>query len=183
LVELFEAQIICSEVPLASGLLAEESPSPEGNSVIYTFHTPLHRAACEALSRASSTRLGRRIGQALAICVGDLGWSIHLANDVDFALTPELIRSLFAVEGFEDDVLDGLDRSSFLAQQFSHVAAIVLMVLRNREHGRRVHVGGLNWVSSRLYPLIKSVCPNHLLLRETRRHVLENVLDVPSATC
>ena len=55
------------------------------------------------------------------------------------------------------------------------------MVLRNSEPGRRVRVGGLNWVSTRLYPLVKAACPDHPLLRETRREVLEDLLDVPAA--
>ena len=42
-------------------------------------------------------------------------------------------------------------------------------------------VGGLNWVSSRLYPLVKAACPHHPLLRETRREVLEETLDAPTA--
>jgi ATP-dependent Lhr-like helicase len=53
--------------------------------------------------------------------------------------------------------------------------------LRNPEHGRRVRVGGLNWVSTRLYPLVKAACPHHPLLRETRREVLHDRLDVPAA--
>jgi len=54
------------------------------------------------------------------------------------------------------------------------------MVLRNPEGGRR-RVGGLLWVSTRLYPLVKAACPDHPLLRETRREVLEDVLDAPTA--
>jgi ATP-dependent Lhr-like helicase len=54
------------------------------------------------------------------------------------------------------------------------------MVLRNPEQGRRVWVGGLNWVSSRLYPLVKAACPHHPLLRETRREVLDDLLDLPT---
>ena len=42
-------------------------------------------------------------------------------------------------------------------------------------------MGGLNWVSTRLYPLVKAACPDHPLLRETRREVLEDLLDVPAA--
>jgi ATP-dependent helicase Lhr and Lhr-like helicase len=183
LIELFEAQIILSEVPQASGLLVEESPSPTGDGMIYVFHAPLHRAACEALGRASSARLGRQIGRDLTLCVADLGWSIHLPDDADLALTPESIRSLLALDRFSDDVLEGLDRGELMARRFRHVAATALMVLRNPEHGRRVRVGGLNWVSRRLYPLIKSACPDHPLLRETRREVLENVLDVSAALC
>src|SRR5205823_4681505 len=54
------------------------------------------------------------------------------------------------------------------------------MVLRNPEGGRR-RVGGLLWVSSRLYPLVQAACPDHPLLRETRREVLEDLLDTPAA--
>jgi ATP-dependent Lhr-like helicase len=37
------------------------------------------------------------------------------------------------------------------------------------------------WVSQRLYPLVRAACPDHPLLRETRREVLEDLLDVRSA--
>ena len=42
-----------------------------------------------------------------------------------------------------------------------------------------MRVGGLNWVSTRLYPLVKAACPDHPLLRETRREVLDDLLDAP----
>jgi ATP-dependent Lhr-like helicase len=54
------------------------------------------------------------------------------------------------------------------------------MVLRNPEGGRR-RVGGLLWVSQRLYPLVRAACPDHPLLRETRREVLDDLLDTPAA--
>ena len=50
------------------------------------------------------------------------------------------------------------------------------MVLRNPEGGR-TRVGGLLWASNRLYPLGKAACPDHPLLRETRREVLHDLLD------
>ena len=75
----------------------------------------------------------------------------------------------------------GWTGASCLARRFQHVAATGLMVLRNSEPGRRVRVGGMNWVSTRLYPLVKAACPDHPLLRETRREVLEDLLDVPAA--
>jgi ATP-dependent Lhr-like helicase len=54
------------------------------------------------------------------------------------------------------------------------------MVLRNPDGGRR-RVGGLHWVSTRLYPLVKAACPDHPLLRETRREILDDLLDAPTA--
>ena len=181
LIELLEAQIQCSEIPASSSLLVERSPSPYGAGSIFSFHAPVNRAACEALGRACAARLGRQLGRDLTLCVADLGWSIRLPDEADSALSPDFLPSLFVSEGFADDVLEGLDRGDLLARRFRHVAATALMVLRNPQFGRRVRVGGLNWVSTRLYPLVKSMCPDHPLLRETRREVLEDILDVPAA--
>ena len=182
LIELFEAQLQWSEVPGSAGLLVEEAPALDGDGLVYTFHAPLHRAACEALGRATAARLGQRFGRNLALSVADLGWSIRVDNGVDAGgLDPPAVGPLLEPDGFDDDVLEGLDRGELLARRFQHVAATGLMVLRNGEPGRRVRVGGMNWVSTRLYPLVKAACPDHPLLRETRREVLEDLLDVPAA--
>ncbi len=181
LVELFEGQRQWSDIPGTSEILVEESPTPEGEGTTYVFHAPLHRAACEALGRATAARLGRRWGRNLGLCVADLGWSIRLPEDGTAALTPDAILPLFELAGFADDVLLGLDKGELPARRFQQIAATGLMVLRTTEPGRRVRVGGLNWVSTRLYPLLKAACPDHPLLRETRREVLEDLLDVPAA--
>jgi ATP-dependent Lhr-like helicase len=181
LADLFEAQAQWSDVPGATDLLVEESPSTTGGGVVYTFHVPLPRAACEALARATAARLGRRFGRNLRVSIADLGWSIHITDDVPTALEPGDIARLFGLDGFVEDVLEGLDRGELPARRFRNVAATALMVLQNPSPGRRVRVGGLHWVSTRLYPLVKSACPEHPLLRETRREVLHDVLDVPAA--
>lgn len=173
---LFEAQERLSEVPGQDTLLVEESPNEQGYA--YAFHAPLGRSACEAIGRAIAARLGRRFGRDLSLTVADLGWSILLPGDarLDRANLPALLDP----SRFADDVLEGLDRGELPARRFRHVAGTALMVLRNPEGGRR-RVGGLLWVSNRLYPLVKTACPDHPLLRETRREVLEDLLDVPSA--
>jgi ATP-dependent helicase Lhr and Lhr-like helicase len=179
LIELFEAQVQWSEVPDALDLLVEQSPSPLGEGSVYTFHAPLHRAACEALGRATAARLGRRFGRNLALAVADLGWSIRLPDDASHAIGP--IAPLLTLDRFTDDVLEGLDRGELPARRFRFVASTALMVLRNPELGRRVRVGGLHWASTRLYPLVKAACPDHPLIRETRREVLHDLLDAPAA--
>jgi ATP-dependent helicase Lhr and Lhr-like helicase len=176
LVGLFEAQEQHSEVPGPGVLLVEESPHEEGYA--YTFHAPLGRSACEALGRATAARLGRRFGRDQMLVVADLGWSILLPGGAK--LGADEVEPLLSPVGFADDVLEGLDRGELLARRFRHVAGTALMVLRNPEGGRR-RVGGLLWVSNRLYPLVKAACPDHPLLRETRREVLDDLLDAPTA--
>ena len=177
LVALFEAQERLSEVPGESTLLVEESPHDAG--LTYTFHAPLSRAACEALGRATAARLGRRFGRNLSLAVADLGWSIQLPDGA--RLTREDLTTLLTPDRLADDILEGLDRGELAARRFRHVASTALMVLRNPEGGKKRRVGGLLWVSNRLYPLVKAACPGHPLLRETRREVLEDLLDAPAA--
>jgi ATP-dependent Lhr-like helicase len=179
LTELFEAQLQWSIVPDTTEVLVEESPDPAAEGTILVFHAPLHRSGCEALARATAARLGRCLERNLSIGVADLGWSIRIPGDTPSPL--EAASSLFSPDGFAEDVLEGVDRGELLARRFRQVAATGLMILRNPEPGRRVRVGGFEWASTRLYPLVQAVCPGHPLLRETRRVVLEDVLDVPSA--
>lgn len=173
---LFEAQEQLSEIPSPGALLVEESPHPEGLS--YAFHAPLGRSACEALGRAIAARLGRKYGRDLALTVADLGWSIRLPDGA--RLPVEEVAPLLDPANFDDDVMEGLDRGELLARRFRHVAGTALMVLR-RPEGGRTRVGGMLWVSTRLYPLVKAASPDHPLLRETRREVLEDLLDAPCA--
>jgi ATP-dependent Lhr-like helicase len=175
---LIEAQERESEVPGGDLLLVEESPSEEPEGLTYTFHAPLGRSAIEALARASAARLGRRFGRDLAVAIADLGWSISLPPGD--RLESDDLPSLVSPVEFAEDVVEGLDRGDLMARRFRHVAATALMVLRNPE-GKRTRVGGMLWVSNRLYPLVRAACPDHPLLRETRREVLEDVLDTRSA--
>jgi ATP-dependent Lhr-like helicase len=179
LADLIETQERFSEVPRPTDLLVEEGPSPGVPGLTYAFHAPLNRAACEALGRATAARLGRRFGRDLALQAADLGWSIQVPEGT--GLVWEDLDSLLGLDFLEHDVLEGLDRGDLPAQRFRYIAATGLMVLRNPEQGRRVRVGGMNWVSTRLYPLVKAACPHHPLLRETRREVLHDLLDLPAA--
>ena len=179
LAELIEAQERVSEVPRPPDMLVEEYPSLGEPGLTYAFQAPLNRAACEVLGRATAARLGRRFGRDLALQAADLGWSIRLPEGA--SMVRDDLDSLLSLDRLEDDVLEGLDRGDLPAQRFRYIAATGMMVLRNPEQGRRVRVGGMNWVSSRLYPLVKAACPHHPLLRETRREVMHDLLDVSAA--
>ena len=175
---LFLAQEQVSEIPAEDVVLVEATPDLQGGGLVYAFHAPLGRPACEATGRAVAARLGRRFGRDLNLVVADLGWSIALPDGAE--IRAEDVPALLTPDDFEDDVFEGLDRGELPARRFRHVAATALMVLR-RPEGGRTKVGGLLWVSTRLYPLVKAACPDHPLLRETRREVLEEVLDAPTA--
>src|SRR5206468_10978252 len=118
---LFAAQEQVSEIPSGEAVLVEEYPDPHGGGYIYAFHAPLGRPASEAMGRATAARLGRRFGRDLKLVVADLGWSIALPEGR--RLAPEVIPALLSAEGFEDDVLEGLDRGALPARRFRPIAA------------------------------------------------------------
>ena len=173
---LFESQASLSEIPPAGGLLIEEAPSEHG--LLLAFHAPLARSACEALGRAVTARLGRKVARNLHLTVADLGWTIRFPDLNQF--DESILRELFLAERLEPDVLEGLDRGELVARRFRYVASTALMVLRNPDRGR-TRVGGNGWVSQRLYPLVKAACPQHPLIKEAQREALEDVLDTPAA--
>ncbi|MFO0957453.1 MAG: DEAD/DEAH box helicase [Isosphaeraceae bacterium] len=176
LASLIEAQAAVSDVPDPETLLVEQSPDPEGTTC--AFHAPLGRDACEALGRTVAQRLGKRIGKDLALTLADLGWSIRLP--AGFALAEADLPALLDTDRFDRDLLEGLDRGELLPRRFRHVACTALMVLR-RPEGGRTRVGGQHWVGARLYPLVRAACPDHPLLRETRRDATEDQLDARTA--
>ena len=177
LVALFEAQEQASEIPRASELLVEESPYVDGFA--YTFHAPLSRATCEALSRRDDRATGSTAGQRPQPQRGRPR-VVDPASRATPGSPPTTSPPFSTQPSFMDDVIQGLDRGELLAGRFRHVAATAMMVLRNPDGGR-TRVGGMSWVSRRLFPLVKAACPDHPLLREARREVLEDFLDAPTA--
>ncbi len=175
LVSLWSWQLSVSEIPDTSECLVESYPDGDGWS--YAVHGRFHRAASECLGRAFAARMGRLAGRDIQLNVADLGFVIR--TSADLADRHEL-QAMFTEARFEEDVLEGLDRGDVLARQFRRTAMTGFMVLRNPESGRP-KVGGHDWISRRLFPLISERCPNHPLLAEARRDVLERTLDLPAA--
>ncbi len=176
LLDLVEAQWRHSEPPPRRGILVEQY-SDSGDTV-FAFHAALGRRACEVIARATSVRVGRLVRCNLSLCVGDLGWSIRVPGEFELGRTE--LRSLLASAGLEDDLIAGLETGELLGREFRRVASTALMVLRNAEGGR-MRVGGMSWVSRRLFPLLSKMCPAHPLIRETKRSVLEDLFDIATA--
>lgn len=176
LVDLFHSQAVLSEIPSPRGVLVEHWPTAEGSAL--AFHAALGRAACEVMGRVVAARLGRLTSSGIELTTADLGWVVAMSGEVE--LESDEVARLFRREGFGADLEEALARGELLARRFRHVASTALMVLRNPD-GPRTRVGGQDWVSERLYPLVKAACPDHPLLRETRREVLNDLFDVRTA--
>jgi ATP-dependent Lhr-like helicase len=170
-----QRQDCVSEVPDAATCLIE-MVSRQG-AVDHYVHTPLNRAANDALARVVVFRLARDQGRAAHSLVANLGLVLALPGG---AVTPPEWRQLLSVSGFEDDVAQALADSVALRERFQRVAQTGLMLLRH-PLGRRRRVGGRDWGERRLFDQVRSADPDFVLLRQAQREVGAEVCDGAAA--
>ena len=73
-----------------------------------------------------------------------------------------------------------IDRTEVLTRRFRHCATRALMILRNYK-GRTKHVGRQQVASTILINAVKRIDPNFSILKEARREVLEDLMDIDNA--
>jgi ATP-dependent Lhr-like helicase len=88
--------------------------------------------------------------------------------------------SLIHLDGFDDDLLDGLRSGWLLRQQFRYVANTGLLVLR-RAGGRSIRGGALRWNAAKIFDRLWKADRDFPLVRETVRVVTHELLDAPGA--
>jgi ATP-dependent Lhr-like helicase len=172
----FERQERVSEIPAAAACLVE-AVLTDGAGDHYV-HTPLTRAANDALARVAVLRLARDHGLGAASLVADLGFALLLRGAVELA--PDTLRALLSAEGFDADLTAAVEGSETLRERFRRTALVGLMLLRN-PLGRRRRVGGPDWAERRLFDRVRTADPDFVLLRQARREMRELVCDGPAA--
>jgi ATP-dependent Lhr-like helicase len=176
LVEYFQRQECVSEIPDAGTCLIEAVPAAAG--VAYYVHTPLSRAANDALVRVMVLRLRRDRGLSVPSLVADLGLALFFPAAV--RLLPDDFRALLAPTGFEDDLSTAVAGGLALRERFRRVALTGLMLLRN-PLGRRQRVGGHDWAERRLFERVSADDPAFVLLRQAVREVRDENCDATAA--
>lgn len=174
LVELFQRQECVSEIPESGDCLVEMVPA-FGGADCYV-HTPLNRAANDALARVAVWRWGKKNRGAAASRVADLGFLFSTLTEV----TPEAMLDLLAEPGFDADLAAAIADSETLRERFRCTAMTGLMLLRN-PLGRRRRVGGRDWAKRRMFEQVRLADPDFVLLRQARREVEQEMVDAAAA--
>lgn len=172
LVSFFQQQESLSEIPDAATLLIEALRGISGEN--YYFHTPLNRAANDALARVVVHRLVRDRGWTALSTVADLGFMIHLRQPR--SLASDDWRELLSPTIFDADLKQAMDGSISLRGRFRQTALIGLMLLR-RPLGQPRKVGGQEWAQRRLFEQIRAVQRDFVLLRQAEREIREQCCD------
>ena len=99
-----------------------------------------------------------------------------LSLDARIAPAPEAWRAWFAPEGFAEDLRAALESTETLGRKFRAVAETGQLLPKRTFDGKRSPRSAA-WSGSLLYSTLMKYEPDHPLLREAVREVLEDQLD------
>jgi ATP-dependent Lhr-like helicase len=162
------------EIPDKNNIIIEKFTDEDGKKFLI-FHTLYGRRVNDALSRAIGYLIGSAGGRDIQIGITDNG----------FYLSGERMMLKRALEtltekNLEKTLKEAIERTDTLARRFRHCAARSLMILRSYK-GRRKTVGKQQMKSHFLYHEVKKITGEFPILREARREVLEDLMDIKSA--
>lgn len=166
-----------SAVPDPDEVLIERWVDPDDERVmVHAVTSPLGRRANEALARAVAYRLGKG---SVGLLVDDQAFALRVSRRA--AWDDATLARLFDPRGLRADVRSAVARSDLWGRRFRAVAAVGLMLVKNY-HGRSKFVGAMQMNARRIWSVLERERPDFPLVRETYRTVLEDDLDVPTAT-
>ncbi len=170
----FFEQFNYAKIPSSTLIMIEHY---KDNSRYYTvFHSLFGRRVNDCLSRAVAFAIGRTLHRDVEIGITDNGFYVASDKRTDVKRAFELLKS----EDFSQ-VLDlAIENSEVLKRRFRHCAARSLMILRNYK-GREKKVGRQQVSSMLLLSAVKRISKDFPILKEARREVLEDLMDIDNA--
>ncbi len=140
------------------------------------FHSCFGRRVNDALSRAFAYVLARLYGLNILISVTDENFYLVASQKLNWQnalvqLRKENLRKLLEL---------AIDKTDVLKRRFRHCAGRSLMILRNYK-GQRKYVGRQQVSSQILISAVKRISQDFPILKEARREVLEDLMDIKNS--
>ena len=142
----------------------------------YIFHALFGRRVNDCLSRAVAFAVGRLEHKDVEIGLTDNGFFIGSGKPIN----AETAFSILKADKLPLVMVNALDKSEVLRRRFRHCAGRALMILRTYK-GRVKNVGRQQMSSQILINSVKQIDPDFFILKEARREVLEDLMDMPNA--
>ncbi len=169
----FKEQFLYSEIPHLNRLIIERFSDEHGKHAV--FHTLYGRRTNDALSRVFAYLVGRLIHKDVEIVLNDNGFVLTAEKlPLDRAFT------LLETNDLREIAELALERTEVLNRRFRHCATRALMILRKYK-GRTKSVGRQQMNSRLLLYAVKRISENFPILKEARREILEDLMDIDSA--
>lgn len=161
-------------IPTDSPVLAERVTT--GRSMLVLVHVVGGRAVNRSLAWVCAARIAK--GQSVVANFDDHGFL--LALDARLNLTAEILHESFHPSNWLTDLRATLSTTETLGTSFRHIAEIGQLLPRRTPRGD-VPARTATWNGSLLYKTLLEHEPDHPLVREAVREVLEDQCDAPRA--
>ncbi|MCX8158750.1 MAG: ATP-dependent helicase [Candidatus Pacearchaeota archaeon] len=161
-----------SEIPDEKTLVVEKYKE---NKEYLMFHSLYGRRVNDVLARAYAYAAARLKHRDVEIGVGDNGF--YIAGE---SLDENKIINWVKSKDLEKIVKEAIEKTEILRRRFRHCAARALMILRNYK-GREKSVGKQQVHSEFLFVAVKKLSDDFPILREARREVIEDLMDIKNA--
>jgi len=152
-------------------LLVEHYTGEEGHKTI--FHSMFGRRINDCLSRALAFAIARTEHKDVEVGINDNGFYIGAGQKINVMRAFKLLKS----EKLNLLLTAAIEGSEVYKRRFRHCATGALMILRNYK-GKRKRVGRQQVSSMILMAALKRISLDFSLLKEARREVLEDLMDI-----
>jgi ATP-dependent Lhr-like helicase len=170
--EFIERHNQAAPIPVDSPIQFEFVPRPRPRGRLLMVHCVAGRAVNQSLACVAAHRLAK--GESVVSNSDDHGHLLVLNNKID--VTESALRQAYNPDNFLTDLEVVLKTTDTLGRRFRSVAETGQLVKR-RSSDRRFQA----WNGALVYQTLLTYEPNHLLVKETVREVLVDMLDAPNA--
>ncbi|MBZ9571707.1 ATP-dependent helicase [Methanobrevibacter sp. TMH8] len=173
--EYFNEQYLYAQIPSNKKLLIEYYTGFGGRKFLI-FHTLFGRQVNDALSRAVAYIIAKKNKIDITISISDNGF--YLSSDKRMGGL-EAFKELHS-ETLRSILIKAINKTETLASRFRHCAGRSLMTLR-RYKGQDKSVGRQQVRGKILLKFVEDMDDNFSILKEARREVIEDFMDVKNA--
>ena len=174
--EYFFEQFNYAEIPSHSRIIVEHYTDDKSKRKYAIFHTLYGRRVNDCLSRAVAFAIARTQHKDVEIGINDNGFYVASEKSVNVMQSFKLISSKELRKILEM----AIEHTEVLKRRFRHCATRAMMILRNYM-GHQKRVGRQQVSSMILLNAVRRMDTNFCILKEARREVLEDLMDIESA--
>jgi ATP-dependent Lhr-like helicase len=171
----FYEQYNYASIPSNSRIVVEHYTDERGFRYVI-FHSLFGRRVNDCLSRGVGFAIGRTQHKDVEIGINDNGFYICTTGKVDVMKAFKMLKSKDLRKVMEM----AIDKTEVLKRRFRHCATRALMILRTYK-GRKKRVGRQQVSSMILLSAVRRISQHFSILKEARREVLEDLMDIENA--
>ena len=170
-----EQYLYLKEIPNDKKILIEHYN--EDNKKYVIFHSLFGRRVNDCLSRAIGYTIGKLQHKDVEVGINDNGFYLSYEGHIQVVQSFKLLKS----EKIRILLELAINNSEILKRRFRHCATRSLMILREYK-GHKKRVGRQQVSSMLLISALRRISNDFCILKEARREVLEDLMDIENTT-